>query len=148
MTLTELELLYNFHDCDVSIPFSVIQDNIILTFELAKHMQYHDFKAKHIDLIENDDYALLVTIKFLNCTSIKASEWFYDYSNGERPKRLNEKNIIPEQVDQEMLLYTCSMSDKDGAYLLFTKDPDKGTEITFFCEEAEIVEEKFVLVKN
>ena len=145
MTLTELFCLYNFHDSDVEIPFAINKNDIIITFYLAKHLQSKNFKIKNDKFITNKDYDLLITVKFLDCTNIKASEWEFDYSKGSKPKRLNEKNITIEQIDSEMFLYTCSMSNEDGVYLFFTRDTIKGSETTFLCAGVEIVEEKFVL---
>lgn len=91
MTLSELSRIYNFHDCDVFIPFDVNQDSITVTFDLAKHMQYGELKARYSEYIKNADFHLLATVKFSNCSNVRASEWTFDYSSKGTPNRLYEK---------------------------------------------------------
>lgn len=140
MTLMQLERIYNFHDCDVFLPFEVDNDSITVTFDLAKHVQYEDFKQKHRDLVDDESYGLVVKIEFSQCSNVEAREWLY---NGKQA-RLNEKAVGLQGFNREMFLYTVSMEEKDGVCCLFTANSSKGGEISFRCEEVKILEEKFI----
>ena len=58
MTLTQLEYIYNFHDCDVFTPFEINGDFVTVTFDLAKHLQYDDLKARYGDSLKNKEYKI------------------------------------------------------------------------------------------
>ena len=77
MTLTELEYLYNFHDCDVFTPFKVKGDSITVTFALAKHLQYDDLKLRQKELINSKLHHLIVRARFFDCSNLRVSEWMY-----------------------------------------------------------------------
>ena len=142
MNTTQLECLYNFHDCDAIVPFVIENNDITVTFCLANHLQYNEFKLKHSALINNKNHHLVVKARFTQCTNIKTNQWFFKHSD---KKRINEKPFDITQIDSEMLLYTFSATDKEGIYFLFTNDLDnKGCEISFMCESVEVVEEKFL----
>ena len=70
MTLTQLEYIYNFHDCDVFTPFEINGDFVTVTFDLAKHLQYDDLKARYGDSLKNKEYNLIVRVKFSNCLNL------------------------------------------------------------------------------
>ncbi|MBE6557210.1 MAG: hypothetical protein E7664_05650 [Ruminococcaceae bacterium] len=144
MTLTELSYQYNFHDCDVFLPFDVCGDAITVTFDLAKHMQYDDrFDRKH--MMENTTDHLIVKLRFLHCADIQAVEWSYaENKKIAKLKKVNEKVTSVEAFNQDLFLNSVAFIGEDRLSFMFEGDPNLGGEICFSPLDIEIIEERLV----
>ena len=147
MTLTQLEYIYNFHDCDVFTPFEINGDFVTVTFDLAKHLQYDDLKARYGDSLKNKEYNLIVRVKFSNCLNLSAREWQYRTSKTtKKEQKCNEKTIPIEQFDTDMDFISLAILDKNKICFTFEKNskPQKLSEIQFVCQDIDIIEEKIL----
>ena len=146
MNLTDFLCKYELHDCNAFLPFEVERDAITVVFDLAKHMQYSDFKAEHPHVIEDKAYSLIVKARFLQCTNIRASEWIYGHTAvaTKTPIRQHEKNTTVSQFDKEMFLYSISTPTPNEIAFLFECEPKRGGEIRFACQAVEVLEEGFL----
>ena len=145
MTLQELEYTYNFHDCDVFVPFEIDGDSIIVIFDLAKHLQYEPLKSRYGDLLKIKDNNLIVRAKFTNCLNIQVNEWEYCISkNTKREEKRNEKTISMENFDSDMDFISLTVFDENKISFVFEKHENrqKLSRIQFICNDVDIVEEK------
>jgi hypothetical protein len=148
MTLTHLWHKYNLHDCDVFLPFQTNQNSISVVFDLAKHLQHNDLKLEHKDVINDKDFHLIVKVKFSEIKNVHASEWTYvpieDTSKSIKLTRCEEHEVTVEHFDKDLFLYSITLSDDNSIVFLFDGNDNKGGEIQFYCEDVQILDEKFV----
>ena len=145
MTFKQFELAYNFHDCDVFMPFEINGDSVTVIFDLAKHLQYDHLKSHYGDLLQIEDNSLIVKARFSNCSNIQANEWEQSVSKKtRREERCNEKTILAEQFDSDMDFISLAVLGENKICFTFEKcgKQNKLGEIQFTCQDIDIIEEK------
>ena len=145
MTLHQLECIYNFHDCDLFTPFEINGNSVTVIFDLAKHLQYDDLKARYGDSLKNKECNLIVRVKFSNCLNLSAREWQYRASKStKKEEKCNEKTIPIEQFDTDMDFISLAILDGNEIHFPFEKcgKSKKYSEIRFVCHNVEVIEEK------
>lgn len=145
MTLEQLEQTYNFHDCDVFTPFEIEQNSVTVVFDLAKHLQYDDLQIKQSRFMKNDDYFLLVKVKFSNCTNLTAKKWTMVVAKDKSTAKKQYQNEVPiEQLDWNLDFVSPYIENSKKIWFVFADAKNSGFDLSFACDTVEIVEEKFV----
>lgn len=139
MTLDKLLRTYNFHDCYVIPPFKQQGNDITVVFGLAKHLQHGDIRSKTGSLYADAEHELIVKIRFLKCTDVRAVEWSYQGNGaGKANLRQNEKMTTIEQFDWKPDFNTVCMSEEKGVFFVFDDSQGHAGKISFLCREVTV----------
>ena len=145
MTLKELARTYHFHDCTVLAPFKQEGNDITFAVDLAKHLQYDELKQAYGAAIGDRDRHLVVIVKMLRCTQIKAVIETYDadgcVSRSTQPLKRSEVSLsdFDWALDDRSLDVDGTIAD--GLYAHFSKGDTYG-HISFLAEEAVVLREE------
>lgn len=146
MTLDALLQTYNFHDCDAYTPFSIQNGEITVAFLLAKHLQYGDIRSKQDPLYADKKHNLIVRIRFLQCSDIRAIEWKLERCNA-RSKAYVKKYIEEIALDEfnwQRDFLSVGMSEEDGICFVFCDHGMGGSDLQFSCQDVDIEEEQLL----
>lgn len=143
MTLEQLEHTYNFHDCDVFTPFEINDDYIVVTFDLAKHLQYDDLKSRQGKLLQDKDYYLIAKVKFSDYSNLSVSERTNPASKATKKGGENEKTLSIEQFNSDVDFISLAVLGENKICFTFEKcnKSKKIIRIQFVCGNIEVLEE-------
>lgn len=146
MTLDKLLRTYNFHDCYVIPPFKQQGNDITVVFGLAKHLQHGDIRSKTDPLYADSKHDLIVRIRFLGCTGIRAIEWNYPggSAGSSENARKNEKITTIDQFDWKTDFDSVCMSEEKGIIFVFRDLQRCVGEITFLCGDVVVEAEELL----
>ena len=144
MTLKQLAQLYNFHDCYVFTPFEIDGESVTVTFDLAKHLQYDDLKARYGDMLQKKECHLIVRVKFSDCLNFQICELTPHFTGAKKQSFTSDARIISmEQFDTQADFISVSLADSDSICFVFESIDSfkKIIEIQFESEQIEVLEE-------
>ncbi len=145
MTLKELACAYHFHDCTILAPFKQEGNDITVAVELAKHLQYDELKQAYGAALCDRGTHLVVIVKMLNCTQIKAVVETYaaDGCVSEKTKPLKRSEVALSAFDWTLDDRSLDVDETiaDGLYAHFGRDETCG-HIGFLAQSAVVLREE------
>ena len=147
MTLSALEYIYNFHDCDMLPPIKREGDNMIVAFSLAKHLQYDELKEKYRDILRDREYEIVVSVCFENCTELQACEERYPDKKELFKKRgsLTKKEILFSEFDWNLDFLSVTMAQDEENKIAFSfANATKNAYINFCMSDVVVLKEEIV----
>ena len=138
MTSIQLVQTYNFHDCDIVLPFAAESNTATVTFLLATHLQYDDIKKRYGNFAVTHDSYLMLTLCLTSNAPITVCNRAYTgkRSTGE------VFPLDPEAIDPEMDFLSLHVSAQGDILLQFDGSDESIKEICFSSPTIKIVEER------
>ncbi len=150
MTAEEFDILYDFHDGDVFLPFEIQEDAITITFDLARWIQRKWVEEKYGKATYGDHRSFIVKAKFSHCKNIVAKEWVFKKSrpnNDKKPERIITETTLQAFDPELMLEFVETENQNEISLWFFSSDikgkgfDGKGGMICFSAENVEVIEE-------
>ena len=129
--------LYNFHDCYMLFPFKICGDKIIITFNLAKHIQNEDIKARYVEAREEKYH--LIKIEYRDCNNIKfIEEAFAD----QHFFKATKKEVIFDNFDTDLDFISASISSENNTFYAYFSDYEqKRGHVSFNLKDVVLTDE-------
>lgn len=136
---------YSLHDCYMLFPFKISDNKIMITCDLAKHLQSEE-KQEQYKKSENDRHHI-IEIEFTNCANLKSIEESFKSKQDlfRRNAKVLKEEVTFNNFDTDLDFVSVSIStEKNNFYAYFSNNDLKRGHISFDFDSVSVVNESFI----